>query len=79
MLKKLWSWAREAQLNPNEFRNKLLLAKDSFGYTVWHREANRGGLQALEVLWIWAKRAGLNIVEMNNNLFLAQNKFGETA
>jgi hypothetical protein len=69
-LQKMWDWAEEAQLNSNELKNLLLLSKDIYGYTVWHRAAESGNLVALEILWIWAKKADLN----QDKLSLAQNR-----
>ena len=34
ILQKLWVWAEEWQLNTNELKKKLLLAKDKEGYRV---------------------------------------------
>jgi len=48
------------KLNRNEFKNKLLLATDKHGYTVWHRVGEEGSLEVLEILWSWAKEAGIN-------------------
>jgi ankyrin repeat protein len=75
MFQKLWVWAKETQLNPNELKSKLLLATDKYGYIAWHQAAERGSLQAIETLWIWAKEVGLNMDE----LLLAKNKQGDTA
>jgi ankyrin repeat protein len=33
ILEKLWSWAREVQLN---LKDDLLLATDTYGETAWH-------------------------------------------
>jgi hypothetical protein len=38
--KGLWFWAEEAQLNPNELWENLLLAKDKYGYIVLHHAAS---------------------------------------
>jgi len=65
----------EKELQPNQIKNKLFVAKDKYGNTAWHGAAQRGSLKALETLWIWAKEAGLNI----NELLLVQNEGGNTA
>ena len=52
---------QKEKLNPSELKNKLLLAKDHYGYTAWDRAAIEGSLEALETLWCWAKEAGLNL------------------
>jgi len=75
ILKKLWVWAKEEQMNRNKLKKKLLLAKDKYGYTAWHQAAERGSLEALETLWRWAKEVELNPDE----LLLAQNEERETA
>jgi ankyrin repeat protein len=69
ILQKLWLWAKEAQSNSNELMNKLLLAENKDGYTVWHRAAERDRLVVLET-WSWAEKAQLNQVE----LLLSQNE-----
>ena len=71
----MWDWAKAAQLNQNELMNKLLLTKDKCGYTVLHRAAESGNLEALETLWCWANETKLK----PNELLLAQNKEGNTA
>ncbi len=75
MLNRMWVWAEETQLNPNELKNKLLLTEDWYGYTAWHRAADRGRLEVLELLWSLAKEAKLNTDE----LLLAQTGDGYTA
>jgi ankyrin repeat protein len=57
ILEKLWIWAKETQKNPKDLKLELLLAKDQYGYTVWHRAAQRGSLEELETLWSWAQSA----------------------
>jgi ankyrin repeat protein len=54
ILRKLRDWTKERQNNPNDLHKKFLLAKDHYGYTVWHRVAQRGSLEELETLWGWA-------------------------
>ena len=39
LLEKLWDRAKELQLNPEELRNELLLSKDEFKETGWHKAA----------------------------------------
>ena len=78
VLRKLWVFAREANLNPEEVKYSLLLCKYDSGNTLWHRAAVRGSLQALETLWSWSKEARINPVKNENKLLLARNKFGKT-
>jgi hypothetical protein len=47
----MWLWAKEAQRNPNNLMKELLLAQDQYGYTLVHRVAQNGSLQALQTLW----------------------------
>ena len=75
LLQKMCSWAEEAQPNSNELKNKLLLAKDKYGYTVWHGAAASGNLEVLKMLWSWAKETEL----YPEKLLLAQSNRGETA
>jgi ankyrin repeat protein len=75
VLKKLWVWAKEVELNRSELRNKLLLAKDRMRETVWHQAAERGSLEGLDTIWSWVKEVKLN----PDKLLLAQNVHGETA
>jgi ankyrin repeat protein len=74
VLKELSVWAKEKG-KPAEIKSKtlrLLLAKDKYGYTVWHRAAEGGRLEALG-LWNWAKEVKLNTDE----LLVVQSKRGE--
>ena len=51
IIEKLWNWAKELQLKPEEIRNDLLLSKIKNGNTAWHEEAQRGQVEVLEELW----------------------------
>jgi hypothetical protein len=53
-LLKVWEWAKET-LTKEEINNKLLLATDDKGRTVWHVAVERGNLEILVKLWEWAK------------------------
>jgi hypothetical protein len=62
MLQKVWEWAKE-KLTTEEICNKLFLATDNTGTTVWHMAAKRFTF----LLWIlsdWAEKAKLT--EMYN-------------
>jgi hypothetical protein len=39
VLQEVWVWTEEWQLNTNELKKKLLLAKDKDGGTAWHDAA----------------------------------------
>ena len=41
VLNKLWDWAKELQLKPEELRNEVLLSKDESNGTTWHKATNR--------------------------------------
>jgi hypothetical protein len=58
ILENPWVWTEEVQMNPKEFKKKLLLAKDNYGYIAWHRAAVKGSLEALEALRVWVKEVG---------------------
>jgi hypothetical protein len=66
---------KEEELQHNQLRHRLFVAKDKYGYTAWHRAAEGGSLEALELLWIWAKEVEVNQVE----LLLAESEDGKTA
>jgi hypothetical protein len=57
VLEKMWFWAKEVELNPKDIENKLLLAKDQYGYITWHRAAEIGCIDSLEEIWSLAKEA----------------------
>ena len=67
--------ARRKATKSYELKNKLLLAKNQYGYTAWHREEAEDSLGALEILWIWAEKAVLN----RYKVLLIQNNEGYTA
>jgi hypothetical protein len=52
VLKKLWDWAREMNLNLQE---DLLLVTDVSGRTAWHLAAEMGNTGTLEEMFDWAK------------------------
>ena len=58
----MWVGAEEKQLNPNELKNNLLVARDKYGFNACQRAAEQGRLEALETLWIWTTEAELNTV-----------------
>ena len=74
-MQKMWVWVEEMQVNSNELKKKLLLARYQYGYIAWHRAAESGSLETLEILWSWAKEVGLNMDE----LLLAQSRYEKTA
>jgi hypothetical protein len=62
-------------VNVNELKKQLLIAKDNYGYTAWHRAAQEGSLEALETLCSFAKEVELKPDE----LLLARDEGGVTA
>jgi ankyrin repeat protein len=74
VLKALWSWAKEAQLKPNELI-ELLLTKDEFGKTVLYIAEER---KHLDALWSWAKEAELKPNE-SRELLVSKDEDGNTA
>ena len=55
ILQKICVWTEEWQLNTNELKKKLLLAKDKNGYIAWQRATFLGRLEASEMLWSFAE------------------------
>ena len=49
ILQKFWEWANE-KLSTEELNNKLLLATDNFGRTVFHIATYQGRLEILQKL-----------------------------
>ena len=73
-LETLRSWAKKAELNPDE----LLLAQAEDGETVLHVAVKRNQVEILEILWVWAEEQ-LNTNELRKKLLLAKDKSGYTA
>jgi len=48
----------------------LLVAEDEYGYTAWHRAAERVTLWALETIWNWAMKLELKPHELLPTPFL---------
>ena len=42
ILKKMWVWAEETQINPKDLKKKLLLHTCVGGYIAWHIAAQEG-------------------------------------
>jgi ankyrin repeat protein len=51
LLKKLWDWAQELQLQPEDVKNDVLLSKDEFHETPWQNAAEMGQVEVLKELW----------------------------
>ena len=50
VLERLWDWAKELQLNPEEIKNDVYLLKDKDGETALHMAALLGEVEVLERL-----------------------------
>jgi len=64
-------------ITTEEIYNKLLLATDNEGKTVWQLAAGRGNIELLQKLWECAKE-NLTTEEINNKLLLATDNGGRT-
>ena len=71
VLKKLWDWAREMNLNLKE---EILLLRDISGRTAGHLAAEKGNTETLEKIIDWAKEANLNY---EADLLLAKDRNGQ--
>jgi len=45
ILQKVWDWAKELQLKPEELRNDVWLSKSRLDYMVWHLAAEKATLK----------------------------------
>jgi ankyrin repeat protein len=66
ILEKLWEWAKELQLQPEELGNEVLLSKNNFNRTPRHKAAENGTYEILEKPWEWAKGLQLKPEELRN-------------
>jgi hypothetical protein len=41
VLEKLWNWAKDVQLKPEELRNELLFSEGKYGQTAWDEALER--------------------------------------
>jgi hypothetical protein len=77
VLQKIWEWAKE-NVTKEEINNKLLLATDICGKTIFHTVARRTYFHVILEVWEWAKE-NLTKEEINNKLLLATDNLGKTA
>jgi hypothetical protein len=54
ILEEILDWAKQ-KLTTEQITNKLLLATDDIGWTVWHVATKKGNIQILEEILDWAK------------------------
>jgi ankyrin repeat protein len=59
-IKRMWVWAEETELSPNELKKKLLLARDKFGLNACQLAAEQGCLETLELFCSWTMELQLN-------------------
>ena len=55
LLEKLWDWAKELQVKPEDLRNKFWLSSVKNGQTGWHMFARKSNVEILKTLSDWAK------------------------
>jgi hypothetical protein len=79
VLNKLWVWAKELQLEPEELRNEVLLLRDMYDNTAWYKAAEKGHVEVLNKLCDWAKDLQLKPEELKNEVLLSKYKYNETA
>jgi len=75
VLEKLWDWAKELQLKPDELRNEVLLSKDKYGQMAWHMAEAGGHVEVLEKTWDWVEELKLAPNELKK-MFLSVDKDG---
>ena len=74
VFEKLWEWAKE-NVTTEEINNKLILATDHNGMTVWHVAAEWDKPEILQKIWDMAEEK-LTAEEINNKLLLATDNMG---
>lgn len=47
VLEKIWAFFKEARLNKDKLKNKLLLAKDNYGHTDWNQAAEKSQFRVI--------------------------------
>jgi hypothetical protein len=67
ILERLWDFAKELQLKPDEFLNEVLLSKDKFNRTAWHMAAEDCQFLILEKLWDFLKELQLKPQGLRND------------
>jgi hypothetical protein len=68
VLERLWNWAKELQLKPEELRNELLFSKGRFGKMPWREAAGNDNIKVLDKLWDWAIELQLKPDEIRKEL-----------
>jgi hypothetical protein len=72
VLEKMWEWAKELQLKPEEIRNEVLLSKDNYNRMPWHIAAIEDNIEVLEEMWDWDKELQLKPEEISNVVLLSK-------
>jgi ankyrin repeat protein len=78
VLDKLWEWANELQIKPDEIRNEVLLSKDKYNETAWQKATRKGHVKVLDKLWGWAKELQLKPEVLRNEVLLSKEEYNET-
>ena len=71
--------SEEAQINANDLRSAMLLARDMLGKTAWQLAVRYGRIKVLEKLLDWAREMQLNPGEVRNKLLLDHEQDGRPA
>jgi hypothetical protein len=66
----LWRWAKEVELNPEEW----LPAQTWNGFIPFQLAASNNHVETLGELWFWAKGRQLHLNELKKKLLLRQDK-----
>jgi len=71
VLSKLWDWAKEEQINPNEIKNILFLDEHQDRKFAWHLAVGGGNLELLNKLWGWAEEIQMKANNPRSAMLLA--------
>jgi hypothetical protein len=74
ILQKLWDWAGELQLKPEDLRNEVWLSKNRWGQTAWHIAARKGNLELSRKLWDWAKEVQIKPEDLRNQVWMSNDR-----
>jgi hypothetical protein len=75
VLETLWSWAKEVELNLEEF----LLAPVGSGYMAWQMAAAKCDLEVSKKLWVWENEVQPNPKALKNKLLLGLERIHSMA
>jgi hypothetical protein len=66
ILEKLWDWAKELHIKPEELRNEVFLSKDIYKQATLRKAERSGNVEILEKLRDWAKELQVKPEELRN-------------